>query len=125
MLSAVSFQPWQVDFIRGKIDEMKGELSIKVYVSGATYKVWYNPNDDVALLGRVMWDGVSSRERLSKAWPDEVLAALNAPGTRVHVQYRNNEKRSEWFGPDKKNMRPIDELFDCVTSFKRHEPSRR
>ncbi len=124
-MSVAFFQPWQVDFIRGKIDEMKGELSIKVYASGLTYKVWYNPSDDVALLGRVVWDGTSGRERLSKAWPDEVLAALNAPGTRVHVQYRNNEKRSEWFGPDRKNMRPIDELFDYVTPFKRHEPSRR
>jgi hypothetical protein len=124
-LSSANFQPWQIDFIRGKIDEMKGELIIKIYASGATYKVWYNPNDDVALLGRVVWDGVNGRERLSKAWPDEMLAALNTSGTRVHVQYRNNEKRSEWFGPDKKNMRPMGELFDYVTSFKRHETSRR
>ncbi len=123
MLSTAIFQQWQVDFIKSKIDEMKGELDVKIYAAKTAYKIWYNPNDDVALLGKVVWDGM--RERLSKAWPDEVLRAMNEEGTRIHVQYRNNEKRSEWFGPDKKNMRPIDELFDYVTSFKRHETSRR
>jgi len=104
---------------------MKGELSVRIYAPKATYKIWYNPNDHVALLGKVVWDDQNQRERLSKAWPDEVLRAMNGEGTRVHVQYRNNEKRSEWFGPDKDNMRPISELFDYVTSFKRHETSRR
>ena len=109
------FQAWQVDFIKSKVDEMKGELSIRIYASNVTYKVWYNPNDDVALLGKVTWDEQSNRERLSKAWPDEVLRAMNAQATRVHIQYRNNEKKSEWFGPDK-NMRPIQETYDYITA---------
>jgi len=114
------FQAWQVDFIKSKVDEMKGELSIRIYASNATYKVWYNPNDEVALLGKVTWDEQSNRERLSKAWPDEILRAMNAQTTRVHIQYRNNEKKSEWFGPDKK-MRPIGEIFDYIVSFARHD----
>jgi hypothetical protein len=114
------FQAWQVDFIRSKVDEMKGDLGIRIYASSTTYKVWYNPNDDVALLGKVTWDEQSNRERLSKAWPDEVLRAMNAQATRIHIQYRSNEKKSEWFGPDK-NMRPIQEIYDYITTFKRHD----
>jgi hypothetical protein len=112
-----TFDSWQVDFIRSKVDEMKGELGIRIYAGGATYKIWYNPNDDVALLARIKWDEQSRRERLSKAWPDEVLRAINSQGTRIHVQYRNSEKRSEWFGPDR-GMKPISEAYNYIASFK-------
>ena len=114
------FQSWQVDFIRGKVDEMKGELNVRIYRANATYRIWYNPNDDVALIGKVVWDEQHQRERLTKAWPNEVLETLNRKGTRIHVQYRNSEKKSQWFGPNR-NMLPIEQAYEYIASFIRHD----
>jgi len=112
-------QGWQIERVRDKVDRMGGELNIRIYLSDdATFKIWYNPRDDVALYGRVVYDN-NGREGLAKAWLRELLHAVNSKGARIFVQYRNDEKKSAWFGPEN-DMKPINAAYQYVMSLDSH-----
>ena len=114
-------ESWQIERIRSKVDEMEGELNVRIYtLDGTIYRIWYNPRDDVALYGRVAWDKQRGKEGMVKAWLNQIVQAVNAKGTRIFVQYRNEEKKSAWFGPER-DMRPISAAYEFIMSFTKQE----
>jgi hypothetical protein len=109
-------QLWQLVRIRGRVEEMAGGLDIMIYRENDTkFRIWYNPADDVALYARVVWNEQLQRPKLEKAFPHDVLAALNSEETKVNVDCKDG-RESEWFGTDH-DMRPIGELYSYVMSF--------
>lgn len=109
-------QGWQIERIRSKVDEMAGALNVRIFDSdGRIFQIWYNPSDDVALYARTVWDEALERERNTKAWLKDILQAANAKGTRIFVRYRNNEKKSFWFGPEG-DMKPIGTAYAYIMS---------
>jgi len=109
-------QGWQIERIRGKVDEMAGALNVRIFDSqGSIFQIWYNPSDDVALYARVVWDEALDRERNVKAWLKDILQTVNAKGTRIFVRYKNNEKKSAWFGPED-DMKPIGAAYAYIMS---------
>jgi hypothetical protein len=109
-------QGWQIERIRGKVDEMVGALNVRIFDSqGSIFQIWYNPSDDVALYARTVWDEALERERNIKAWLKDILQAVNAKETRIFVRYKNNEKKSAWFGPEG-DMKPIGAAYGYIMS---------
>lgn len=107
-------QGWQIERIRSKVDEMAGALNVRIFKDdGAVFQIWYNPSDDVALYARTVWDEALQRERNIKAWLKDLLQAVNAKGTRIFVRYKNNEKKSAWFGPEG-DMKPIGAAYAYI-----------
>ena len=109
-------QLWQLARTRGRVEEMASGLDIMIYCENDTkFRIWYNPADDVALYARVVWNEQLQRPKLEKAFPHDVLAALNSEETKVNVDCKDG-RESEWFGTDH-DMRPIGELYSYVMSF--------
>jgi hypothetical protein len=81
------------------------------------YRIWYNTADKVALYGRVVWDAERDEEKLTKAWPEKVLAVLNAEDAKVHPHYKDKSrsKKSICFGGEP-DLRPLSELYECGRS---------
>lgn len=96
---------------------LAGLLDVTIYSGRDTYRIWYNPADAVALCGKIVWDAEHDKERLTKAWPEQVLAALNAETAKAHVHYKDlsGSKKSAWFGGEP-DMRPLGELYAYVMS---------
>lgn len=113
-------QPWQLDRIRNKVEKMAGELSIRIYAAdGAVYRIWYNHTDGVALYGREEWNDAEKRDRMKKAWRDEILQILHSGQARINVLYRDGMKASEWFGPER-DMKPINEVYQYIMNVEKH-----
>lgn len=114
-----TFEPWHVDFIKSKVHEMKGELNVRIYAPEGTYKIWYYNKRKEALFARAVWSGRTEREQSVPASPEEMLRAMNTEGTRINVQYSNNQEKSQWFGPDH-GMQEISQAYEYIASFKGH-----
>ncbi len=115
----VSMEPWQLDRIRTKVEKAQGELVIRVYASGKVFKIWYNPNDNVALYGREEWCEAEQRDRLRKAWRDEILRVIRSGKARIHVLYKDGVKAEEWFGPEP-DMKPLSEAYNFIVNVEKH-----
>jgi hypothetical protein len=118
-------QGWQIERIRSKVDEMAGALNVRIFDSeGNVFQIWYNPSDDVALYARTVWDEALERERNIKAWLKDIVQTVNAKGTRIFVRYKNNEKKSVWFGPEC-DMKPVGTAYEYIMSLTHDEDERR
>jgi hypothetical protein len=116
----VPMQPWQLDRIRAKVQKMRGELTIRIYAPpDMVFKIWYNPNDNVALYGREQWSEAEGRDRLRKAWRDEILRVIRAGKARINVLYKNGVEIEEWFGPES-DMKPLKDAYDYITNIEKH-----
>ena len=115
----VPMEAWQLDRIRTKVEKMQGELVIRIYAPGKVYKIWYNPNDNVALYGREEWSEAEQRDRLRKAWRDEILRVIRSGKARINVLYKDGAKAEEWFGPEP-DMKPFKDAYDYIVNIEKH-----
>jgi hypothetical protein len=98
----MELQLWHIEQIRDKVEELEDEINVKIYSQdGVVYKIWYNPVARVALYARVIWDEQHKKERLVKAWPQQILKALNSKAVKIRVERRNDRRYVEWFDSTK------------------------
>lgn len=118
--TVVPMQPWQLDRIRAKVQKMRGELTIRIYaLPDMVFKIWYNPNDNVALYGREQWSEVEGRDRLRKAWRDEILRVIRTGKVRINVLYKDGVEAEEWFGPEP-DMKPLKDTYDYIVNIEKY-----
>jgi hypothetical protein len=95
-------QLWHIEQIRDKVEELEDEINVKIYSQdGTVYKIWFNPMAKVALYAKVIWDDQRKKERLVKAWPQQILKALNSKVVKIRVERRDGGRYVEWFDSTK------------------------
>jgi len=110
---------WQVERLRDIVDELAGEIKIRVFTpDGSVFQIWYNPRDNCALYGKVSWREGDSREVLEKAWLHQIHTALNTPGVKVRVERRDGVKELPWFNADE-DKNAVQKAFLYVLSLRK------
>lgn len=91
-------QAWEIEQLRDAVQRMDGELNIRIFTpDGEIFRIWFNPADQIALYGRVVWNEKEQRERMMKVYLRQIQRAVNEPKAKVRVEYRDGEKLLEWF----------------------------
>jgi len=106
-------EPWELERIKEKVQKMAGRLEVTVFAPDNRYRIWYYPPDGVALYARMVWDEAHHRERSKKAWPREILDAMENRHTKVHVRVKNGGKVDGWFGAEH-DMKPVGSLYRYI-----------
>ncbi len=89
-------EAWQVEMLKDRIEEMRGQLKVKVFTEeGAIYLIYYHPKECVSFYAKIRPNG--EEERLGKAWLHQIQRAVNSPNVRIRVAYRDDEKALKWF----------------------------